>query len=191
MTERVDVAALRALEAKATPAPWNDACNKIGADGAGIAEVDFDSDDDRALVIHLRNAAPSLLAEVEDWRDCAKAAADEKCDANGVHCTCVPLLREEVAALKCRAEAAEDAVASWVSSERDENARMREDAEKYRWCIEHAAWHRSTDAAHVAIPVHQASNLSCAAFRDLAIESAMRESAALAPQGEKEARDGR
>jgi hypothetical protein len=59
-----DLARLVEMEKAATDAPWVDACNKIGADGAGIAEIDFDSDADRALVIQLRNAAPSLLAEV-------------------------------------------------------------------------------------------------------------------------------
>lgn len=65
-----------------------------------------------------------------------------------------------------------------VAELKRERDALREDADAYRWAIQHAAWHRSTDCAHVAIPVAQGANLSCVAFRDLEVKSAMRRSLA-------------
>lgn len=62
---------LAKLEAKATKGPWFDAENKIGAGDHGIAEVDFDKDADRKMLIELRNAAPALIALAE-WAERAK-----------------------------------------------------------------------------------------------------------------------
>ena len=64
-----ELSALVELEKKATRAPWTDAGNKLGADGHGIAEVEFDEDADRALVVALRNAAPRLFAELLALRE--------------------------------------------------------------------------------------------------------------------------
>lgn len=50
---------------RATPGPWFDATNKIGCrpTGKGLAEVDFDRDEDRELCVEARTALPALLAE--------------------------------------------------------------------------------------------------------------------------------
>ena len=67
------------------------------------------------------------------------------------------------------------ALASWVADlVRREVEQYQRDAEKYRWCIAHAAWHRSEGLAHVAISVAYDSDLSCYATRDIAIEAAIR-----------------
>lgn len=57
---------LLALHGKATPLPWTDAGNKIGADGSGIAEVEFDRPEDLSLVVAMRNALPSLIAQARE-----------------------------------------------------------------------------------------------------------------------------
>jgi hypothetical protein len=61
-------AELKRLLEKATPGPWFDATNKIGsrATGRGLAEVDFDHDEDRELCIAAANALPRLLAQLDE-----------------------------------------------------------------------------------------------------------------------------
>lgn len=67
-----ELARLKELESKATKGPWFDAGNKIGAGDHGIAEVDFDKDADRKMLIELRNAATALIALAE-WAERARA----------------------------------------------------------------------------------------------------------------------
>lgn len=56
-----DLDELDRLHAAATPGPWVDATNKIGAGGGGI-------DADRVLVIALRNAWPEISRELRALR---------------------------------------------------------------------------------------------------------------------------
>lgn len=56
-----------------------------------------------------------LREELKEYEDACKAAAEESCDGNVKHCTCVGLLRHEVHALQ------------------EENERLRKDAERYRY----------------------------------------------------------
>jgi len=53
---------------KATERPWEDAGNKIGADDHGIAEVDFDHDEDRQYAILSANLAVPLAQDVTTLR---------------------------------------------------------------------------------------------------------------------------
>ena len=47
----------------------------------------------------------ALKAKLEDIEDAHGVVMDERCGADEVHCTCVPALRYEVAALKAKLEA--------------------------------------------------------------------------------------
>ena len=58
-----------------------------------------------------------------------------------------------------------------------ENARLREDAERGRYMIEHGCWHRGEEQTHLAILVPQGSDLSCYATRARAIDLVRKESA--------------
>ena len=51
-------------------------------------------------------------------------------------------------------------------------AQYKEDAERWRWAIKHAEWHRSERAAYISIPVDRAADLSCHATRIAAIDKA-------------------
>ncbi len=55
---------------------------------------------------------------------------------------------------------------------RQENESLRADAERWQWGVKHAAWHRSEERAHIAIPVAANADLSCVAMRVAAIDSA-------------------
>jgi len=44
--------------------------------------------------------AEKAEAETKDWNDCAKQAASESCPPDEKHCSCVPLLRKQVAKLQ-------------------------------------------------------------------------------------------
>lgn len=52
------------------------------------------------------DVVPDLIRLLLNWKadveNSIKAAMDEKCDAYERHCTCVPLLRTEVAELKAQ-----------------------------------------------------------------------------------------
>lgn len=59
------------------------------------------------------------------------------------------------------------------------NARLEErlnaaldDAERWRWGVKHAAWYRSEERSHIAIPVAAGADLSCVATRVAAIDAA-------------------
>ena len=49
----------------ATEGPWFDAGNKIGADGHGIAEVEFDEQADMDLCVNARQDLPDCVKEIE------------------------------------------------------------------------------------------------------------------------------
>lgn len=62
----------------------------------------------------------ALQDEVDDWRESARKAADETCGPmDGVHCTCVAVLRHEVAALRARLAAMREPL--WVLREEHES----------------------------------------------------------------------
>lgn len=63
----------------------------------------FNSDSESERTAHLHRQISELTAEVQDWRDSAKAAASERCeDASAVHCTCVGPLRKRARDLEAR-----------------------------------------------------------------------------------------
>lgn len=61
---------------------------------------------------------------------------------------------------------------SEIARLRAENDALRADAERGRWMIANAEWHRSEDRTHMAILVPRGSDLSCVAFRRDAIDAA-------------------
>jgi hypothetical protein len=65
-----------------------------------------------------------------------------------------------------------DSVLSAAHRLRAENEALRADAERARWVIANAEWHRSEDRTYMAILVPRGSDLSCVAFRRDAIDAA-------------------
>lgn len=59
----------------------------------------------------------------------------------------------------------------------DEIERLRKDAERGRWMIKHAAWHRvdriGERHASMVVRLPYESDLSCVAMREIAIDAAM------------------
>lgn len=51
-------------------------------------------------ILRLQKEHEAVVAELEDWKNAARGAMDERCGANEVHCTCVPLLRAAAARWK-------------------------------------------------------------------------------------------
>jgi hypothetical protein len=50
-----------------------------------------------------RKRAEQAEAELADWKECAERCASEKCPPDEQHCTCVPLLRHQLATAKATA----------------------------------------------------------------------------------------
>lgn len=67
----------------------------------------------------LRVECDRLRAEVADWRETQRSVIEEKCPTDEVHCTCVPMLRKELAELRHANQL--------VGGERDELARCYEE----------------------------------------------------------------
>ncbi len=63
----------------ATEGPWFDAGNKIGADGHGIAEVEFDEQADMDLCVHARQDLPDCLDEIERLEKACRMAYEGLC----------------------------------------------------------------------------------------------------------------
>lgn len=102
---------------------------------------------DGKLIDEARAELAALREEVEDWRDGAKRAAEETCDGDKVHCTCVPALRQ--------------ALRSAVLAERERCAKIAEETQDH-WerriqrnpsSNEHSAW---------ALAVQEAGNIASA-----------------------------
>lgn len=63
-----------------------------------LSDLASGNDDDRSVADSCRFELEQIRDELTDWRDGAKRAASETC-GDEVHCTCVPTLRVERAAL--------------------------------------------------------------------------------------------
>lgn len=79
MPNEIDIAGLREVERKATPGPWEwlPPDSEINCDWLGVAHGRFLADgdygypafeDDKALLVAVRNALPALLDEIERLR---------------------------------------------------------------------------------------------------------------------------
>ncbi len=77
---------IKARYEAATEGPWFDAGNKIGADGHGIAEVEFDEQSDMDFCVNARQDLPDCIAEIERlttalrnlYNDCRNEPCDEQ-----------------------------------------------------------------------------------------------------------------